>query len=358
MRQRARREQGAKLCDCDPAADTGACGGVGAVGMSVIQKTMKKISALICFVFSSVITCVAFAQTSISVVSTVTVTRLVETSTAPIDEPFPTVNNLPKTISFDSMSEAEMQQWHQEMFDYNIRVSAGRSGGGTSCTQWYLLRLGQNQPWKTVGVGGLIKINGIFRSVVMDYSIDAGKSIWVSGKQVPGKEPGSGGGFVNAFKKKQTSFAQELNKYTDGDKNVPSSSTDLNDSKITRSFLNGDFGSEVRQLIFGQTEKLTVLEKKMKCSNVNANCRRYIFPFVNASWRGFRNDAREPISFPLNASYEMAIEDMCPFDRGALVQREINTRLGGPGPGVRSYGFPKNTHLTESIRPYLEQVKK
>jgi hypothetical protein len=300
----------------------------------------------------------SWGQTQNNITLEQPVTTLVEASTESIAAPYPTKDDLPKTISFDAMTEMEMQQWRQDMFDWNIRVSGGRVGGGSSCTQWYLLRLEPNKPWKTIGVGGLMKINGMFRTVQMSYAIEPGKSRWVAGKQAPGKEPGTGIGYVEIFKKNQTSFIEKLNEQEFDKKTGPETSTYNKTSAVIQSFRRGELGANARGFYFGSTALLTISDKKMKCTHVKAHCRRYVFPFTNGSWRGLQNELRESISFPPEVSYEMAIEDMCPFDRGGLVQREINTRLGGPGPGVRNYGLPNNTHLTDAIRPYLDGVKK
>jgi len=50
----------------------------------------------------------------------------------------------------------------------------------------------------------------------------------------------------------------------------------------------------------------------------------------------------------------MAIEDMCPFSRQAMVEGPINTRLGGAEPGVRRYGIQNNASLKAALRPYVQ----
>ena len=60
-----------------------------------------------------------------------------------------------------------------------------------------------------------------------------------------------------------------------------------------------------------------------------------------------------PIAVAPGIRYEMAIEDMCPFGRNALVEGSINTRMGGAEPGVRNHGLKNNASLKAALRPYV-----
>jgi hypothetical protein len=207
-------------------------------------------------------------------------TRLVEASTEAIAEPFPSVDALPKTISFDAMTEAEIQQWRQDVFDYNLRVS-----GGIKCMRWFFLREGKDKPWKTIGAFTFIKVNGAYRNVIATYSIEPGKSRWITGKQVPGKEPGRGSATVWYFNKKQ-SFAQIQRETEDRDLNVYDKTTENKESAVAGAFFADDANPKLRKLTFGSTRELRISDKKMPCTHVKATCRRFSFPFTNAYWEG------------------------------------------------------------------------
>ena len=56
---------------------------------------------------------------------------------------------------------------------------------------------------------------------------------------------------------------------------------------------------------------------------------------------------------PMCLNLEMAIEDMCPYDYGSVLESSINTRGEGKGVAIRRYGFPRNPKLIDAIKPYL-----
>lgn len=267
-------------------------------------------------------------------------TEIVLSSKEPIAAPFPSADNLPKTISFDTLTEAEIQQIRKDI----VVAASPPERIADNCMQWIFVRNGKKDTWRPVGAvaagsRGIVKMNGAFRHTM--FGLDMEYQSGFMGRQSPSKEPGGGGVSVQSFTSKKT-FAHFL---------VERDSDDMEWFEIHV----GKSSPSLRTLSYGVRNGIVVETQKMQCSYLKATCRRYSFPLRTARWAGYPNKILQEQEFGVTPglNLEMGIEDMCPYDRGAMLEHTINTRIEGKGGAIRKYGFPNNPKLIEAIKPYL-----
>jgi hypothetical protein len=287
-------------------------------------------------------------------------TEFVAATREPIAKPFPTIHNLPKTLSIDPMTDAEIQMVRQEIFDEIKFNPAKRVEGIDGCMHWFFMRHDSRQRWQAFGFalssgGGLAKLNGAMRPAWFSYSI---ASVSVKGllgmSNEPGTKPGAGAMWMHSFE--EAASYRELRAMADA---VDSRAHKMN---------IGTLGPDARFLVFGRTKALTISKPEVACTLLHARCRQYVLPVnVAAEWVGSitRNAAnmdadhvRDPIGMASGLNLEIAIEDMCPFSREALVEGAVNTRAGGAEPGVRKYGIKNNASLKEALMPFVQESKR
>ncbi len=284
-------------------------------------------------------------------------TKFVLSSQEPILSPYPRADNLPATLSIDAFTPQEIRQIQQDVYDSIKSLDQRPHEGVAGCMKWLFFRTEPKAPWRAFGVvgagqiaRGMAKINGRFYPAGFHYSIDPKHRSGLVGAlfgATAGKGPGRGRSSVNTFVPKQ-SFAQFL-----ADKS--------NDDKLAYEINSGARRPSEFRLAFGDTRNLVVESADGQCSHLKARCRRYVFQSnLKPKWFGSRQPDEKssvelPISVPANIKYEMAIEDMCPFGPGALVEPPINARSGGAEPGVRKFGLPDNASLKAALRPYVSE---
>jgi hypothetical protein len=298
------------------------------------------------------LTCWAWCLVNASAQDIVSHTQVVQSSKESIDFPLPKYEALPKTISFDPLTASEIQKIREDFFralsavDYG-KAMYGENIGPTKCMQWILLRSEKESAWQAIGVmqqgKGIAKINAAFRVV----SLSAGREIerGASGKYRPRDVPGSGGFWVTSF--------YPLDGYASYVKNraaIHQTAYEFNIAEDKKTY---------SKLRFGSTKNLQIEKKRDACSFIKADCRRYAWSFDKVEWSipPYFSEKYAQVSMKSLSRLEIAVEDMCPFDYEAAIEGVINTRLGGPGPGVKKYGLPKNTPLIEALRPYMSSVK-
>jgi hypothetical protein len=286
-------------------------------------------------------------------------TEFVAATLEPIPKPFPTIHNLPKTLSIDPMTDAEIQLIRQQIFEEIEFKVPKRVQGIDGCMHWFFIRHDPRQRWQAFGFAlrnsGMAKMNGALRPAWFSYSIasEPVKSLF-GALDGPGTKPGGGATWMHTFEEKASFRELRATSESDGDR--------ANRMNI------GALGPDARYLTFGRTSALTVNKPEISCTLLRARCRQYVFPVNKVpEWVGSitRNAANwdadhihEPIDVARGLKLEIAIEDMCPFSQEALVEGPVNTRSGGAEPGVRKYGLGKNASLKEALRPYVQELKR
>jgi hypothetical protein len=286
-------------------------------------------------------------------------TEFVAATREPIAKPFPTIHNLPKTLSIDPMTDAEIQQIRQQIFEEIKFEPAKRVQGIDGCMKWFFMRHDSKQRWRAFGFAlrssGMAKLNGAMRPAWFSYSITSESVRGLLGmSNKPGTKPGAGAMWMHSFVEK-ASFRELL------------ATSDADDSQAHHMNI-GTLGPDARFLAFGRTSALRIGKPEAACTLLHARCRQYVFPVnVTSEWVGSitRNAANmdadhvhEPIAMAPGLNLEIAVEDMCPFSREALVEAAINTRAGGAEPGVRKYGIKNNASLKEALEPYVQEPKR
>ncbi len=291
-------------------------------------------------------------------------TEFVPATHEAIPEPFPTIHNLPKALSIDPMTDAEIQLIRQQIFEVIELKTPRRVEGIDGCMQWFFMRHDPKQRWQAFGFAeresgvAMAKLNGAMRATVFSYSIASEpvrSLLSVLGTLYgPGTKPGGGGMWMQSFAGKTS--IRELRATSEADR---SRAHDMG---------MGILGPDARYLTFGRTNVLKVSRPEAACTLLRARCRQYVFPVNGAAeWIGsiMRNPANvdadhfhEPIDMARGLKLEIAIEDMCPFSRDALVESAVNTRVGGAEPGVRKYGIRNNASLKEALAPYVQRSKR
>jgi hypothetical protein len=266
-------------------------------------------------------------------------TKLVLSSIDLIEVPYPSVENLPISISLDTLTDGEVQKIRQDVYNTPTDV--------IDCMQWVFIRDGQIKSWRTIGAliqhTGIIKINGKFRQTTLLYNISTKRGFL--GLQSPGNGLGKGVSYVNDF--------QIVNDFSEFISSVRTGA-DSSAGKLLR----GELDAKFRTLNFAKTDQLVIENSKTECTYLKAKCRRYTFPLTSAEWVGYSGEktTKEPIMVQSNLNLEMAIEDMCPYKHSAAVESSINSRLG-QSYGVQRYGFPSNPTLKKALEPYMRETK-
>lgn len=282
-------------------------------------------------------------------------TRWVTQSQVPIAAPVVTSRTLPETLSFDALTDGEIQAIRQDLYDRvkntplidPMRHVAGADG----CMQWVFQRWGRDQAWRAVGFQadggwGLIKLNGALRRVSFDYTINYDLNELI-GKGRVRVESSAGLSTIWTFTP-QASFAQ-------------ASASAQSDHALRLAGFRGAHGSRFRWLSFGWTKAVAIVQRDAPCSLLKARCRRYEFEATQAAqWLGMqRVEApdgayyEEPVAAIADAPLAFAIEDMCPFAQAAMVERQYS-RMTGRGSLIKGYGLPGNAPLRDALRPYAK----
>lgn len=284
-------------------------------------------------------------------------TTFVLSSKEEIPAPFPTKQTLPATLSIDAFTPEEIQRIRQDVYDSIQTQDETPREGVAGCMQWVFFRTEPKAPWLAFGMvgagranNGMAKLNGRYFSVYFDYTIDKQERRGLMGTlfgDTAGKGPGHGRTWVKTFVPKK-SYAQWL-------------MDEQHDQRLASEFFREEAVAGLARLEFGRTSQLIIEAADTPCTHLKARCRRYVLPVTEeARWwlSGPKKDGRSisiPVGLAPGIQYEVAIEDMCPFGRNALVERSINTRMGGAEPGVRDHGLKNNASLKAALRPYVSK---
>jgi hypothetical protein len=276
----------------------------------------------------------AFAQAT---TTTSVPTILVEKSTEEISIPFPTRDNLPRTISFDALTEQEVQMIRQDIYNHP-QFAEERAGKvdltRPNCMQWMFKKgLGKNF-WQPIGffvngAHGLLNVNGKLRSLY--FAIDLNPD-----QPNPGM---AGGASARAF--------SPFTNYSDVVKNFE-----------LMSFKDeGDFLQQVNAKFWTlglRNQKLIIEQKKTNCSLIDAKCRRYVAKMESLEWRSVQAGKRVTLPIRGGDGLEIAVEDMCPWRKLGLVETNFRSRIWGEQSGIAWHGFPKNPSLIKALEPFVQ----
>ena len=275
---------------------------------------------------------------------------------------FLNVKKLPKTISVDPLTPAEILDIQRQIYkgvminQSDVNDSWMRAPG--ACMQWIFLRHQPHEPWQTVAARGgwpleMLKVSGAFWLAAIEYRIPhvsktSGRVIQTT-QEEPGPGPGTGG-LLGVMRGNFSSPTDALARYLD---------VERAQSKASRDRLPG-FIFRLRLL---NTEDLRVADKEVPCTHLAARCRRYVGKVERRSFYAYLPEAKElPERYGLveldpRLNTEVAVEDMCPFAYMSLVQRPLNQRLSG-GSGLADYSIKGNPGLPGALRPFAEGEKK
>jgi len=280
-------------------------------------------------------------------------TRFVQASSEPIAAPLPTLQTVPTTLSIDAFTPAEILQIQRDLYDEFAAREEHRAEGIDGCMQWLFMRRGAQQPWQAFGMSmyrngtGIAKINGALRRARFSYSIAPTASSGLFGSTYgAGKGPGGGSAMIESFTPRAS-----YRLWRDAE---------TADAQWLHQVSQGELTSQLATLWFGKTAALKIDDQNRACTHLKARCRRYVFPVSPDPYWSMVVKPEPPTprdqAITAGAGYpvEMAIEDMCPFSRQAMVEGPINTRLGGAEPGVRRYGIQNNASLKAALRPYVQ----
>lgn len=278
-------------------------------------------------------------------------THWVAASREPIPLPYPSAHQLPRTLSIDALTEAEIQEIRRSLYAELKDVPPRRVEGVDGCMAWLYKRHAPSEPWQAFGfaVGGTrgfaaAKINGGLRRSSFNYSISPQSylSLMLVGRNRPGTQPGRGYAASSMFA--AGSGYQAL-------KQAEPAYRDLFDRQV---FKKED--PEARQLLFGFSDAVTVADKKMRCTHLKARCRRYVAPVTQpARWHPYHAEDGAEQTIAAGPPMEIAIEDMCPHARDSMVEGLLNSRSGGAEPDMRKHGIKNNSSLLEALQPYATQ---
>jgi hypothetical protein len=251
---------------------------------------------------------------------------LVESSTEIIREPYPTRDELPKTVSLDALTEQEIQA---------IRVDVFRDPKKPDCLAWIFKRLSVKQAWQPIGFNawgqrghGAIKINGHLRPFQISLTLYPDRGY---------NTPTDGGG---AWDMSSVSGYAEL------------ISNSEKKSKNIQNFLSSDPG-KLWHIDFDNAQ-LRIEKKSSKCTLMDTKCRTYVSKTKGLNWKS-KSQSNDWMLLSISASegLEIAIEDMCPWDRGGLIEYDFKSRIGGPSSGIFWHGIRSNTPLLKALEPYV-----
>jgi hypothetical protein len=275
-------------------------------------------------------------------------TTWVAGSREPIPLPYPRTGKLPRRLSIDAFTEAEIRQIKADIYAELKDVPPRRVEGVDGCMAWLYKRHAPTQAWQAFGfaVDGnrgfkAAKINGALRRVSLHYTItpDTYMTLFLYGSHRPSKRPGRG--YSTTALQEAGSGYREL-------KRLEAAQGELEFEMFSKKE-----DPAARMLHFGQSDAVRISDKKMRCTHLNALCRRYIVPVSKpAYWAPYSSDLapNENIATEPRLQTELAIEDMCPFGRQGLVEGDINTRSGGAEPGMRKYGIKNNSSLRDAVK--------
>jgi hypothetical protein len=269
VRERAGREQGAELCECDAAAGSTACECVGGLGVSVIHKT-PQLSQVLTSIFP------------MSVFKWSWLLCLVLTSTARNASAQPNEPQL--NVELQSMSAEELKRFNAEIV---------RTHPFGNCLAW--LAFDEKNVTTPVAIydlwkdGAIMKINNRF--------VHSARAITVDATEISRNQ----GGIAYAFFQE---FSYVTNFY----------------EKSKRPSSKNKYEFSLR------TENLKISTKEKKCTFANAQCRKYAGDF-SLSVSSLNEGAYKLLTVvPVG---RLMIEDMCPVARGNGARNSPLRELSG-----------------------------
>ena len=281
-------------------------------------------------------------------------TQLVRSAGASPLPVHPSVDALPKALSVDAMSPVEIDRTRRGLLSHLQRTPFGRQDGVDGCMQWVFLRHGATEPWMAVGFAlpwlgvGAVKLNGALRSAQMVYAITPATSERRSlqgAVSVPGTRPGSGAMAVTSLADRS-----DLGRWF----------LEIEDDRRQAGLVfAGTVPATQRYLRLAPVSQLRVSSLRMRCTLLAADCRRYVSDLDDdARWmRPGRSDgdttpgasAQDRIPLSTGSGAQLAIEDMCPFSRLAMVEGPVNTRAAPVQRGIADHGIPGNASLGDAL---------
>jgi hypothetical protein len=283
-----------------------------------------------------------------------TPTSFVPRSPEVIDTPFMRASMLPTTLSIDALTPAEIAQIRLDLYAELQQTKPWPSEGVDGCMAWFYKRGKPTESWQAfayaVGgrsnANGAVKLNGALRPTRFHYDIPSDSERGFFGmKSKPGPGPGNGSAWISVFHARTSYRDMAQHRAADGA---------LSDR------LNIDQAEpEARVLRLLNTSSLRVLDPKMRCTDLKTQCRRYVLALDRPTvWQTIWSREEQPIALAVGAPLEIAIEDMCPFARTAMVEGAINTRIGGAEPDMKKYGLRRVEALRDVLKRHADEAAK
>lgn len=116
--------------------------------------------------------CLLMSLGAMAVQTAAAQTKFVAVSQEAILSPYLTAKSLPKTLSIDAFSEAEIATIRQQIYE-SIKDNVDRKVDGVNgCMQWFLMRTQSAQAWHAFGFASegasVVKLNGAWRRTWFD----------------------------------------------------------------------------------------------------------------------------------------------------------------------------------------------
>lgn len=280
---------------------------------------------------------VVFCQTSSLAASPPTV--LGREQGDPIELALPVRNALPRRISIDALTQAEVDRFRQEIYNPSYAQTPRGPGYIPECMQWLFKRKSKSHIIQPVvfaldGNPSTIKINGILRPIFLSSS------------------------HLSELKLKQDISLRIISF------RAISGPVDLLENRELPLKDYDEWASDQSRslaMLDVTFKGVSVETRKTPCTYLKADCRRYVAPIQAMDWifhprlpTDDFNSIGERVAISVPNEIELLIEDMCPYHRVALAEKGHNTRLIGERPGIKKYGFPKNPELMDALKPYVK----
>ena len=245
-----------------------------------------------------------------------------------IPGPVVTAEHLPGTLSLDALTPAEVGAIRAEVLQVQRKQGPHPSEGIEGCMAWLYRRSQPGAPWQPFGFvvdksWMAVKLNGQLRQADHFYYAWPAQDqpAFLGMKSVPTAGPGHGAASITDFTPIQ-GFADLLSR---------AEAHEVIDSRVVRDRAEPD----TRSLEFLNTASIKVERSRMRCTDLQTHCRRYVFTLDKpTAWSGWSPRVSEPIALAATAPLEIAVEDMCPFSRRGFIQQARNTRVSGAASAV------------------------
>jgi hypothetical protein len=269
-------------------------------------------------------------------------TNFVESSAEVLPLPLPRKDQMPREISFDELSVVEIQAIRKQLYEDSLfqRDLSGvtkYADALSGCMTWLYKIPSKTDKWKPIGfsVGqgheALIKVNGAYREFYLFLSRSLSNSL---------PAPTYHGRMVAAGFRPLAGWAEYRQVSTHRADQLSVEVAQRNQERYWKLEIN--------------SSSYAVIKNKESCKFIDASCRRYVVAVDQVSWATQQPDnTRVQLPILVNEKFNIGVEDMCPWNLSALIEKNEDSRIFGYGSGVSRNGFPKNPPLLKAIEPFI-----